>query len=1061
MVIRWRLGILAALLLCTVSPALAQRWMVSSDCPECRQLEQEADAEEDKAKENPLFSGFGRTGAVGRLDECMAACALKSKISPLPPEVSFVRHREAIAACPACADAARAAAGSLARMASVERDYLGMRAEAAEQRAWLDAHAGERGSAAYSRGLLSYYRYLFHMRRYEDELNEAQSYFENAMKQLADCNERLCKNEYKTPLLPKRDYEEPVAACPDCAKQAFDVKYCIAILEREDAKLADLVAQRSAILRINQQRSLTDAEEASITDLDQRVKWAEQDKSTAEENLESRRAALDACNKAHPAESCKPPVAAGQGTFPGGTTSQPPSRGTSVPGGTAPGPGAKASPGGASPTAPPDSRGSPPSWTPLPGGPADTTPANPPPIIDNKEIARLYLDGPNVIRPYTWGIVAGYEPIPAASQATVPKKASAATGWTGAPPQQLATGEAFTFEVKGDAEALDRVLANPFVFDPHSHPLPGGGYIVTSSAGANAKETWANLQGLSQAGKIVNLEVDPAWHFLPDGVATEPDHVVRIWDTFPETLRDSYRQTPVAGAHIMYGPLQPTPFFNPGERPGDEMAPTIVRSESDGSYRISASGFSGPIEIRAAKGPEERHGLAIVAAPPASIPAGAAVPGKQVSPGTDPYWTSSGSWGQSYRDKWGLERIGWTPDIARQARSPVIVAVIDTGLDYYHPALPRGNIFVNERETLNGRDDDGNGYIDDVVGWNFVDNNANPWDNAGHGTLVAGIIAEIDPQVRILPLKVLNFIGQGRASRVAEAIYYAVGMGARVINLSLGGDERSQAAERAIAYAGSKGVLVVMAAGNGGARIARAGPSSLPNVITVGATGVDDKRASFSNYGAIDLAAPGVDILSLRARRTDVQLVAGVESYVAGKNFVGEKARYYRANGTSFAAPFVTGVAALILSRSPDLDTITIKRMIIQSARDPGTVGVNPETGYGILDAKTALAADPHYYIDADIAEVSAQRTGAGTVVRVSGTADADRFASAWIEIGAGESPTEWRRVSRTLDNSVRGGQLDDLAAQNFAGAAVWTLRLVVKHVNGTNRETRHVLRLG
>ncbi len=429
--------------------------------------------------------------------------------------------------------------------------------------------------------------------------------------------------------------------------------------------------------------------------------------------------------------------------------------------------------------------------------------------------------------------------------------------------------------------------------------------------------------------------------------------------------------------------------------------------------------------------------------------------------GDDPYWTSSGSWGQSYRDKWGLERIGWAPELGRQAKSPVIVAVIDTGLDYYHPALRQENVFVNEKEALNGRDDDGNGYVDDVLGWNFVDDSGNPWDNAGHGTLVAGIIAEIDPQVRILPLKVLNFIGQGRASRVAEAIYYAVGMGARVINLSLGGNERSQAAERALAYAGSKGVLVVMAAGNDGARIARAGPSSLPNVITVGATGVDDKRASFSNYGAIDLAAPGIDILSLRARRTDVQLVAGVENYVAGRNFVGEKARYYRANGTSFAAPFVSGVAALILSQSPNLDAISVKRMIVQSARDAGAVGVNPETGYGILDAKAALAADPRYYIEADIAEVAAQRTDVGTVVRVNGTAEADRFASAWIEIGRGESPTEWRRISRTLDKAIRAGVLDDLPAQQFAGAPVWTLRLVVQHANGKRRETRHVLRLG
>jgi hypothetical protein len=135
--------------------------------------------------------------------------------------------------------------------------------------------------------------------------------------------------------------------------------------------------------------------------------------------------------------------------------------------------------------------------------------------------------------------------------------------------------------------------------------------------------------------------------------------------------------------------------------------------------------------------------------------------------------------------------------------------------------------------------------------------------------------------------------------------------------------------------------------------------------------------------------------------------------------------------------------------------------MIVQSARDPGSEGVNPETGYGILDVKAALAADPSYFVDVEIAEVSAQKTDGGVFVRVNGTADADRFASAWIEIGRGESPTEWRRISRTLDKAVRAGVLDDLPAQQFAGAPVWTLRLIVQHANGKRRETRHVLRLG
>lgn len=426
----------------------------------------------------------------------------------------------------------------------------------------------------------------------------------------------------------------------------------------------------------------------------------------------------------------------------------------------------------------------------------------------------------------------------------------------------------------------------------------------------------------------------------------------------------------------------------------------------------------------------------------------------------DPYATSSGSWGQRYRDKWGLERIAWGAELAQSGRGSVVVAVIDTGLDYFHPSLARERIRWNARETLNGLDDDGNGHVDDVLGWNFVDGNGNPWDQAGHGTMVAGIIADVDPKARILPLKVLNFIGQGRASRVAEAIYYAVGAGARVINLSIGG-EASGALQRAIDYADRKGVVVVVAAGNDGREIPKGRAAGLANVLTVGASGVDDLRAPFSSYGnPIDLVAPGADILSLRARRTDVALVAGLEGYVAGRNFVGVDAHHYRANGTSFAAPFVSATASLILSRNPELDAKSVRRMIVQSARDIGGTGVDAETGYGLLDVKSAITADPRSFIDARIGGIAVERKDGGVYVRVTGTADADHFASARIELGSGEAPTSWRSISR-IDQPVRSGVLDDLAAQDFAGAPVWTLRLVVEHANGKRRESRHVLRSG
>ena len=437
----------------------------------------------------------------------------------------------------------------------------------------------------------------------------------------------------------------------------------------------------------------------------------------------------------------------------------------------------------------------------------------------------------------------------------------------------------------------------------------------------------------------------------------------------------------------------------------------------------------------------------------------------------DPYWASSGTWGQPYRDQWALVRIGWAPELANQAKTLVTVAVIDTGLDYYHRDLPATAVFHNRKEVLNGLDDDGNGYVDDLIGWNFVDGNGNPWDHSGHGTHVAGVIAAgigndegiagMNAKARILPLKALNFIGQGRGSRVAEAIYYAVGQGARVINLSLGGDEMSETARRAIGYADAKGVVIVVAAGNEGRDIAGKGPAALPNVITVGASGPDDKRAPFANHGAeIDLVAPGVDILSLRARRTDVTLTAGVEGYRPGANFVGPKARYYRVSGTSFAAPFVTGVASLILSHDPGLDARAVKRMIIQSARDIDAPGVDLATGYGLLDAKAALSADPAFFIEPAIHGVALVRKEDGVYVRMSGTADANQWRAAWIEIGQGENPKDWRRAGRELNAPVRNGVLDDLPAGLFRAGGVWSLRLVVEHENGRRREARHVLRL-
>ena len=435
----------------------------------------------------------------------------------------------------------------------------------------------------------------------------------------------------------------------------------------------------------------------------------------------------------------------------------------------------------------------------------------------------------------------------------------------------------------------------------------------------------------------------------------------------------------------------------------------------------------------------------------------------------DPYAGSSGSWGQAYRDQWGLPAIHWQAKLAARSPREVLVAVIDTGLDYYHPDLVDGNLYYNPGEVLNGRDDDANGYVDDLIGWNFVDGNGNPWDRAGHGTLVTGIIAAttgngkgiagMAPNARIMPLKVLNFIGHGHSSRVAEAIYYAASKGARIINLSLGGESPSKAILRAVDYAARNKVLIVVAAGNAGHEVAQPRYLDLPNVITVAATDTANRRAGFSNFGpAIDVSAPGVDILSLRARRTDVAYVAEVEGYKPEQGFIGKDAHYYRANGTSFAAPFVTGAAALILGRNPQLDPGSIKRMILQSAHDIGDPGVDQETGYGLLDLPAALKADAKHFVDARITGVGVINLNNQLFVRVTGIARADRFDKAWVEVGHGDKPGAWKRASGTITAPVALGVLEDLPADMFDAPGRWTLRLTVAHADGSRREARRTL---
>ena len=301
----------------------------------------------------------------------------------------------------------------------------------------------------------------------------------------------------------------------------------------------------------------------------------------------------------------------------------------------------------------------------------------------------------------------------------------------------------------------------------------------------------------------------------------------------------------------------------------------------------------------------------------------------------DPYFSGKGAWGQAYDDQWAIKHVGFTagPDsawrrIPRDA-APVVVGVIDTGLDWHHADILWDNIWNNPGEVPdNGLDDDGNGFVDDVIGWDFYSNGPKPWDHDGHGTFVSGIIAAawneqgiagINPLAKIMVLKALNNFGHSRASNLSRALIYAADNGAAIVNMSVGGEGITDVERAAVDYAVGKGVLIVVAAGNSVVDVNTYGIAGLDGVLTVASTDLEDKRAIFSNWGSqVDIAAPGVEVLSLRARRTDILRGLLDVDYRPGEAYVGSDKRYYRISGTSFSAPQVAGLATFVLCFTPE-----------------------------------------------------------------------------------------------------------------------------------------------
>ncbi|MEG4291934.1 S8 family serine peptidase [Microcoleus sp. C2C3] len=282
-------------------------------------------------------------------------------------------------------------------------------------------------------------------------------------------------------------------------------------------------------------------------------------------------------------------------------------------------------------------------------------------------------------------------------------------------------------------------------------------------------------------------------------------------------------------------------------------------------------------------------------------------------------------------NNWGVDAIN-APEVWAQniTGNEIVVAVVDTGVDYYHPDLD-SNIWQNPGEIAeNGIDDDRNGFIDDIRGWDFLYNDNYPMDLDvyGHGTHIAGSIAAerndfgitgVAYNAKIMPVRVLDTLGEGELNNVAAGIRYAADNGANVINLSIGNEfYPSNLVNAAIEYANNKGSVVVIAAGNSG--------FSQPDYparnadrwgIAVGSIDINGRMADTSNRAGstpLDyLVAPGVDIYSTTPYNN-----------------------YESETGTSMAAPHVAGVAALVLSTNPTLTPAQVEYILTTTANRNG-----------------------------------------------------------------------------------------------------------------------------
>lgn len=414
-------------------------------------------------------------------------------------------------------------------------------------------------------------------------------------------------------------------------------------------------------------------------------------------------------------------------------------------------------------------------------------------------------------------------------------------------------------------------------------------------------------------------------------------------------------------------------------------------------------------------------------------------------------------------DQWALEKIkafdAW--DVTTGSDS-IILAVIDTGIDYLHPDLD-DKIFLNPGETgtdnsgqdkrFNNIDDDNNGFIDDYMGWDFTDRVGFPfdstggdyldWDNDpidenGHGTFIAGIagaetnnlsgIAGVAPDIKLLNLRAFDPSGFGEEDDVAAAILYAVQNGAAVINMSFGDDAFSLVLRDVIRYAYSQDVVLVGSAGNSGSNTPHY-PSGYSEVISVGNSTPEDFVASSSNYGStLDMVAPGTQIVT------------------TSRNY-----SYSSINGTSASAPFVSAAACLILSKN-NFTNEEVRQILKSTSDDISESGWDERSGAGRLNLLRALTV-----LAPSIIKINHPLQDFATsdpVLKINATVLSAFFSSYSLSLGTGLNPQNFTTLIENGSNQFADEDIYSIDISSFPDTS-YTLRLLVELTNGRTLEER------